>query len=64
MNTLNGFDHRVSVRISDSQEISNVIIQVRQKTTNLGEQQEIATSELLARGYSKLAIDEWLAYLE
>jgi len=64
VNTLNGFDHRVSVRISDSQEISNVIIQVRQKTTNLGEQQEIATSELLGRGYSKETIDEWLAYLE
>jgi hypothetical protein len=64
VNTLNGFDPRVSVRISNSQEISNIIIMAKQKTNNLGEQQKIITNELAERGYSKQTIDEWLVYLE
>jgi hypothetical protein len=64
VNSLNGFDERVSMRISDSQEISNVIIQIRQKTSDLEEQQRMIASELAERGYSNETIDEWLAYLE
>jgi hypothetical protein len=64
VNSLNGFDPRVFVRISDSQEISNVIISIKQKTDNLEEQWKIAKSELAERGYSSEMIDEWLAYLE
>jgi Leucine-rich repeat (LRR) protein len=64
VNTLNGFDERVSVRISDEQEISNVIISVTQKTNNLEEQQGMITKELVERGYSKQMIDQWLVYLE
>jgi hypothetical protein len=46
VNTLNGFDQRVSVRISDSQEISNVIILIKRKAENLAEQQRMIASEL------------------
>jgi hypothetical protein len=64
VNTLSGFDGRVSVRISDSQEISNVIIAIRQKNSNQKGQRKMITNELVARGYSKQVIDEWLVYLE
>ena len=64
INTLNGFDPRVSVKISDSQEIANVIILVKSKTNNLHEQRRIVTEELVERGYSKDQINEWIGYLE
>jgi Leucine-rich repeat (LRR) protein len=63
VNTLNGFDEKVSVWISDSQEISNVIISIRQKTNNIEEQQLMITSELAKRGYDSEIIGQWLAYL-
>jgi hypothetical protein len=46
VNTLNGFDQRILVRISDEQEISNVIISVKNKTDNVKEQQKIIIKEL------------------
>ena len=52
------------LKISDSQEISNIIILVKQKTDNLEEQQKMITNELTERGYSNETIGEWLAYLE
>jgi Leucine-rich repeat (LRR) protein len=64
VNSLNGFDDRVVVRISDSQEIANIIIAIRQKTDDLEQQIVLAKKELSDRGYDKNTIDEWLVYLE
>jgi Leucine-rich repeat (LRR) protein len=64
VNTLSGFDDRVLVRISDQQEISNVIVLIKQRTTDLMEQQKMITNELSERGYDKQTVNEWLAYLE
>jgi hypothetical protein len=64
VNCLNGFDERVSVMISDKQEILNVIIKIRNMNKDVEKQKEIATKELLERGYSEDIINEYLIYLE
>jgi Leucine-rich repeat (LRR) protein len=64
INCLNGFDPRVSIKISDQQEIANLIVAIRQQTDNLDQQIVRVKKELTERGFSKQTIDEWLGYLE
>jgi Leucine-rich repeat (LRR) protein len=64
INCLNGFDPRVTVKISDQQEIANIIISIRQKYQKIDEQIDMVMRELVERGYDKQTIDEWLIYLE
>jgi hypothetical protein len=64
VNCLNGFDDRVVVKISDQQELANLIIGIRQKTDSLEEQQQMVQREMSDRGYGKQIIQEWLGYLE
>jgi Leucine-rich repeat (LRR) protein len=64
VNCLNGFDERVSVRISDQQDIANIIISIRQKTDNLLEQQQMIQHEMTDRGYDLQTVREWIGYLE
>jgi Leucine-rich repeat (LRR) protein len=64
INCLNGYDQRVVVRISDQQEIANLIISIRQKTDNLSEQQQMVRQEMTERGYDQQTVEEWLGYLE
>jgi hypothetical protein len=63
-NCINGFDSRVSIKISDKQEIFNVIIQIRNKYNSVDKQKEEVTRELLVRGFNKDIIDEYIIYLE
>jgi Leucine-rich repeat (LRR) protein len=64
INCLNGFDSRVSLKISDNQQILNIIIGIRNKFDDVNKQKEIAEKELNERGYDKNTIDEYLIYLE
>jgi hypothetical protein len=65
VNCLNGFDDRVSVVISDKQEILNIIIKTRNMyVDNIEKQKEFVTKELLERGYDNEIINEYLIYLE
>jgi hypothetical protein len=64
INCLNGFDERVSVIISDKQEILNVIIKIRNMYEDVEKQKEVIIKELLERGYDKETINEYLVYLE
>lgn len=64
INCLNGFDPRVTVKISDQQEIANIIINIRQKYQKNDELSDMVMKELVERGYDKQTIDEWLIYLE
>lgn len=64
INCLNGFDSRVSIKISDKQDILNVIIKMRNTFDNVEIQKREVVKELLARGYEKVVIDEYLIYLE
>jgi hypothetical protein len=64
VNCLNGFDSRVTIKISDTQEILNIIIQIRNKYDDVDKQKEEVTRELLERGFDKNVIDEYVIYLE
>jgi hypothetical protein len=64
VNCLNGFDSRVSVKISDKQEILNVIIRIRNKYDNVDKQKEEVIRELSDRGFDKDIINEYIIYLE
>jgi hypothetical protein len=63
-NCLNGFDPRVSVKISNDQEITNLIITIRQKTERLEDQIILVRKELSDRGYDQQTIEQWIGYLE
>jgi Leucine-rich repeat (LRR) protein len=64
INCLNGYDKRVVVKISDQQEIANLIISIRQKTDKLSEQQQMVRQEMTERGYDQQTVNKWIGYLE
>jgi Leucine-rich repeat (LRR) protein len=64
VNSLNGFDDRIDIKISDSQEILNVIINVKNKYTNIDKQKNEIIKELTDRGYDMTTINEYIVYLE
>jgi hypothetical protein len=64
VNSLNGFDDRITIKISDSQEILNVIINVRNKYTDIAQQKTEIIKELTDRGYDMTTINEYIIYLE
>ena len=65
INTLNGFDDRVCIMISNNDAIGNIIVMTiaKNKDKNIIEQKEICKLELLSRGYTKDIIDEWIEYI-
>jgi hypothetical protein len=74
INCLNGFDERVQIKIADNNQISNIIIMIKNKydlfnknkydDLNLVRAKEEATKELLERGYDQNTINEWIEYIE
>ena len=64
INTLNGFDSRVSIKISDSSEISNIIIMAKNRYVNINDQKTHIIKELKERKYTDDIINEWISYLE
>ena len=69
INCLNGFDELVSIRISDTEQIGQIIGQVKERLEAAEEytvekHKEMATKELLAREYSQEVIAEWIAFIE
>jgi hypothetical protein len=64
LNTLNGFDPRVSITISDSEQIAAIVEIARKKTSDPEEQRELVTRDLRERGYSKEIIEEWSSFIE
>ena len=63
INCLNGFDERVQIKIADTDEISNIIIMIRKKYSDISTQKTEAISELIKRGYEDEVINEWIVYL-
>jgi Leucine-rich repeat (LRR) protein len=64
INCLNGFSDKVSVNISTNEEISNIIITLKNKIDNIDELKKAINKEMLERGYSIDIITEWLEYVE
>jgi len=62
LNTLVGFYDDIELQISDSEQITNIIMALKNKFS--GDQLMIAIrKELQDRQYSKSIINEWLAYI-
>ena len=69
INCLNGFDNLVSIRISDTEQIGQVISQVKEQLETANEytvekHRLAATEELQARKYSQEVIMEWIGFIE
>ena len=62
LNTLVGFYDDIELQISDSEQITNIIISLKNKF--VGEQlRDAVRKELLDRQYSETIINEWLDYI-
>ena len=73
VNCLNGFDERVVVHISESSEISALILSIRKRHGSMGVVDGVdgankirneVRQEMTSRGYSQQMIEEWLGYLD
>jgi hypothetical protein len=64
VNCLNGFDSRVLIKISDKNQILNIIIKNKNAFDNVEKQKENSMKELLNLGYNENEINEYLIYLE
>ena len=69
INCLNGFDDLVSIRISDTEQIGQVIGMIKEqlnaaKAYTVEKHRELAQKELEARDYSEEVITEWIAFIE
>ena len=69
INCLNGMDELVSIKISDTEQIGNIIGLIKEKLENKKEytierHREEVRIELEERGYSEEVIVEWISYIE
>ena len=63
LNTLVGFYDDIELQISDSEQITNIIMALKNKFTNEEELKDAVKKELLDRQYSESIINEWLDYI-
>ena len=64
INCLNGFSDKVCIQISTNEEISNIIIVLKNKITDTYELKKAINVEMTERGYDKETIDIWIGYVE
>jgi Leucine-rich repeat (LRR) protein len=64
INCLNGFSDKVSIQISTNEEISNIIIVLKNKIKDVDELKKAIKVEMTERGYDKETIDIWIGYVE
>ena len=69
VNCLNGFYHDIQIKIHDNQQISNIILLIKNKLETNGElniQQWKAQvqKELIERQYKTEEIEEWLEFID
>jgi hypothetical protein len=63
LNTLVGFYDDIELQISDSEQITNIIMSLQKKIFNEDELEEAIKKELQDREYDESIINEWLEYL-
>jgi hypothetical protein len=64
INSLSGISDKVIIKISDSEEIGNVISVARTKFEEIDEIKEYVRKDLEERGYTEEVISEWIEYIE
>ena len=63
LNCLVGFFDDIEIQISDNEQVTNIIITLKNKISNVDELKEAVKKELTERQYSESIIDEWLEYI-
>ena len=63
LNTLTGFYDDIELQISDSEQITNIIMSLKNKIFDTEQLKEAIKQELLDRKYSDSIINEWLEYI-
>ena len=63
LNCLVGFFDDIEIQISDSEQITNIIISLKNKISNNDELKEAVKQELTERQYDESVINEWLEYI-
>jgi SOS response regulatory protein OraA/RecX len=69
INCLNGIDERVSITISDNEQIGNIIITIMKKLEEKSEytielHRELVEKELIERGFTQDIIQIWIDSIE
>jgi Leucine-rich repeat (LRR) protein len=64
VNSLSSISDKVIIKISDSEEIGNIITVARGKFKDIEEIKEYVRKDLKERGYTEDVINEWVAYIE
>jgi predicted Ser/Thr protein kinase len=54
----------VSIKISTNEEISNIIITLQKKITDVDELKRAIVVEMTERGYDEATINEWVSYVD
>jgi Leucine-rich repeat (LRR) protein len=64
VNSLSGLSEKVSIKISENEEISNIIILANKKYKKIEEIKDYVKKEMKERLYDKSLIEEWLSYID
>ena len=69
INCLNGFDELVNIKIADNEQISQIIIAIRNELENenryeVNLHKTLVTNRLIEMEYDKTVIDEWVTNID
>ena len=64
VNSLSGLSEKVSIKISENEEISNIIILANKKYKKIEEIKDYVKKEMKERLYTDSIIEEWLSYID
>ena len=64
VNSLSGLSNKVLIKISDNEEISNIIILAKNKYDDIEDVKKYIENELLERDYNMDTINKWLEYVD
>jgi hypothetical protein len=64
VNSLSGLSEKVSIKISENEEISNIIILANKKYKKIEEIKDYVKKEMKERLYNDSIIEEWLSYID
>jgi hypothetical protein len=64
VNALNGFDPDVVIQISSNEQLSNLVLKIRNQYKEVEDQKKALVEDMKERGFGQDEIDEWCAYLD
>jgi Leucine-rich repeat (LRR) protein len=64
VNALNGFDPDVVIQISSNEQLSNLVLKIRNQYKEVEDQKKALVEAMKERGFGQDEIDEWCAYLD